>query len=370
MFRRVAVWTSLVAVMTVACPSPETSEEDAGGGNGGGVDAGLRRPDAGGVVGTSSSGGGTSGSGGSGSTGSSATAASSAGSGSASSSVFTSSSVATGSSVASAGASSSSAGMVSSSSAATSGGTSAVGSSSSSSSTGGTAVAGIIYVNSVDRLFTFNPTTEILTDLGTFSFVDQGNQPLSGQRMLDIAVTSNGTMYGITYDVDTPAADFYVFTVDVNTRVARRLGTTKFYSSLGAVPAGTAFTEEVLFAVDDIPYLDALRLDTGGLRYSFDAWSSPAQVAGDVAARANGDVFVSVYDSTNGYQLAQVDTYDGSLTEKGAVGHPNVNGLAFGAGTLFGFTREGLVLRINVNTGAGTIAATHTVEFVGAAAMP
>ncbi len=210
----------------------------------------------------------------------------------------------------------------------------------------------------------------MVADLGAFVFQDAGGQPITGQRMLDLALAADGRAHGVTYDVDTPAADFFVVTVDVTTRVARRLGTTKFYSALGVVPAGVAFPEEVLFAVDNVPFLDALRVDTGALRYSFDAWDGAFQSAGDVAAATGVGVFVSVFDSTNGFRLAQVDTYDGALSVVGTVGFPNVNGLAFAGGALFGFTREGNVLAINVQTGAGSVVATHAAEFVGAAGAP
>ncbi len=350
-----------LCLTVLGCPSPNSSDEDAGHGNADAGDVRLRRPDGGAVSGGSSSlsSAGTSSVSLGGSSSRAATSQAASGMTSSSSGGISSNSASSGTATSLAVGSSS--GPQSSSSL---GG----GSSSSSSSTGG--APGHIYINSTERLYSFHPATLLVTDLGAFVFQDVGGLPITGQRMLDIALAADGRAYGVTYDVDTPAADFFVVTVDVTTRVARRLGTTKSYSALGVVPAGMAFPEEVLFAVDNVPFLDALRVDTGALRYSFDAWDGVFQSAGDVAAATGVGVFVSVYDSTNGFRLAQVDTYDGALSVVGPVGFPNVNGLAFAGGALFGFTREGNVLAINVQTGAGSVVATHAAEFVGAAGAP
>lgn len=88
--------------------------------------------------------------------------------------------------------------------------------------------------------------------------------------------------------------------------------------------------------------------------------------AGDLAFRDDGVLFATItrdgYDNT---WLGVVNLRNGTATLLGSIGYPEVWGLSFRNGELYGVSNKGYVLRINPRTGAGTQIARTSATYWG-----
>ncbi|MEW5855658.1 MAG: hypothetical protein AB2A00_43185 [Myxococcota bacterium] len=387
------VGAGVLVLLCLACDltaTSDTNEEatettdtpDAGGRN-------VRRRDAG--VGestsSSSSSSATSSSSSSGGSGSSSGGASSSSSGAAaaSSSSAPSTSSAAAASSSSAAGSSSSAAVASSSSASSS----ASSSSSSSSSSSGAPPPELIYVHTTDRLFVMDAATRALTDLGAFSFTDTNGAALADQGMLDIAVKSTGELFGVTADYRQATVTYHLCRINVVSMDARRVGPVhKFFNALTYASADTvSWSEEALLAIGGSPTatqnsdVEILNENTGEYRLllNLDPWDGELSVSGDVVAIDGVGIYATAYDADGVEWLVSVDGYDGAATKlPSPLGVTQVWGLAYWAGTLYGFTGGGdgptpqaRILTINMQTGVATqVAVSDGNSFFGAAVTP
>lgn len=88
--------------------------------------------------------------------------------------------------------------------------------------------------------------------------------------------------------------------------------------------------------------------------------------SGDIAFRDDGVLFASIKRS--GYSnswLAVVNLVNGTATPIGDIGFPDVWGLSFKDGELYGVTNGGDILKINTSTGVGTRLNISTANFWG-----
>jgi hypothetical protein len=80
--------------------------------------------------------------------------------------------------------------------------------------------------------------------------------------------------------------------------------------------------------------------------------------SGDLAFDASGNLYMTASGTSSTDLLVSVNTTTGVGTAVGAIGDPNVYGLGYSSGTLYGTDYQGNLLTIDPATGAGTVIAT------------
>jgi hypothetical protein len=201
--------------------------------------------------------------------------------------------------------------------------------------------AAVVYAESPDTLYRLDPTTNAITKVGGFS----GDCSSRGDctDVIDIALDAESNGYATTFNA------FYRF--DVSTAVTTFIASGSYPNSLSFVPKGTLDpNEEALVGYDGSTYI---RIDTtsgaitkvGTLRGGYSS-------SGDIVSVINGGTFLTVTGNGCGDCLLQVDPKTGDLIQNyGSVNHPEVYGIAFWAGTVFGFDYAGKVFSITFPQG-------------------
>ncbi|MGO9823248.1 MAG: DUF6923 family protein [Solirubrobacteraceae bacterium] len=92
--------------------------------------------------------------------------------------------------------------------------------------------------------------------------------------------------------------------------------------------------------------------------------------SGDLAFDASGNLYMTASDTSSTDLLVSLNTTTGVGTAVGAIGDPNVYGLGYSSGTLYGTDYQGNLLTIDPATGAGTIIATGGPKAQGMATNP
>jgi hypothetical protein len=160
--------------------------------------------------------------------------------------------------------------------------------------------------------------------------------------MVDIAITPNGSMYGISQKA--------VFQINPKTGLLFEL------ASPGLEKIGDV---NGLTALDD----DRLVISGRGITiyilstHQFTPLLSAGKYAssGDIIALPDGFLYLAARLNQSTDQLVQVNPKTGECKELGKMGWPNIHGLGYRDQTLFGFSHHGEVVALNPETGAGTI---------------
>jgi hypothetical protein len=190
-------------------------------------------------------------------------------------------------------------------------------------------------------------------DLPTGMLSTLGRLPVP---LTDLALHPDGTLYGAgdaLFSVDYEAGTFV--------RIADVGGGS--FNALDVSPDGTLFgaaSERVVrFDVAAGAAIEVARFPMG-------LFSS-----GDIAF-VDGVMYATTTASPGSFirpdQLVEVDVATGRSRTVGSIGHACVWGLAPFGSTLYGLTCEGLLLVIDVRTGAGTVLAEQPPRFFGAGA--
>jgi len=209
----------------------------------------------------------------------------------------------------------------------------------------GTTMSGpaIVYGQSDTTLYAVDPNTNAVTKVGDFSGCDDA--------VIDIALDKNSVMYATTPDS--------VYIVNTTTARCTLLASGSSYpNSLSFVPAGT---------LD--PSVEALVGYVGGTYVRIDTTTSVSQVgslgkgyssSGDIVSVIGGGTYLTV---TGGEACSESDCLVGvdpstgaMLMNYGPLGYSGVYGLAFWAGTVYGFDAQGDLFQVTFN--GNTIAVT------------
>lgn len=206
---------------------------------------------------------------------------------------------------------------------------------------------------------------------------------MSSQEMVDIAVSSTGEMFGVSWD---PAATggnhLYRITppttVGSGVAAARRIGQLGyFYNALSFAPAGTVdATAEVLVGLDNEStysqsYLDVLSTTTAASSFVGGLGNS-LKSSGDIVGIAGLGLYATVKDSVNGTNfLASINPANGVATTVGTgIGHNDMWGLAYDSGQFIAFSLDGWVMQLDPSTGTGPAVWDYDVAFYGAGMAP
>lgn len=203
----------------------------------------------------------------------------------------------------------------------------------------------IVFGHSPDTLYSFDVTTNLVTEIGAFSGCTQNTI----SQVIDLAIDSQMNAFATTFD------GFY--SVDLSTAQCTLVKTGSYPNSLSFVPAGTLDPNvEALVGYSGNSYL---RIDPGtGDITLVGTLSGGYASSGDIVSVENGGTFLTVTGNGCGDCLLQVNPTTGDLVQSyGALPHGTVYGLAYWAGSLYGFDSTGDLFSIG-SDGDGGIATT------------
>lgn len=227
----------------------------------------------------------------------------------------------------------------------------------------------VVYAHSDSALFSVDPSSRAVRMVGMFRFPTDGNN----HSMTDLAVNADGEITGVTQDA--------LYRIDPDTAgctLIRSLPATdqRVFVGLTWVPVGVLDpAREVLLggATDGTLW----RIDPStGRTASVGALSSGWGISGDMVSIAGAatyatvrrttgtstaDTLVTLTFTTSGTSTTARMTTVGTIT-----GYQSIYGLGYWRSTLYGFTRAGHLITINVRTGAGTDVSMPTMQFSGA----
>lgn len=193
----------------------------------------------------------------------------------------------------------------------------------------------IVYGHSADTLYRLDPNTKQVAVVGPFQGCTQ---------VIDIAIDANSNAYVTTFD------GFYK--LDLKTAKCTQVSSGSYPNSLSFVPKGTLDpNHEALVGYVGSQYV---RIDTAsGAVTNVGQLSGGYQSSGDIVSVIGGGTFLTVNGTSNCNDcLLQVDPKTGDIVQNyGSVNHSSVFGLAFWAGTVYGFDDAGQVFSIGVQKG-------------------
>ena len=196
-----------------------------------------------------------------------------------------------------------------------------------------------VYGHSADTLYKLDPNTKAVTIVGDFS---------GCSSVIDIALNESSTLYGTTSDA--------LWSIDKTTAACTKIAGGSYPNSLSFVPKGTVDPNvEALVGYDGSDYI---RIDPGtGTRVTIGQIGSGFQSSGDIVSVKNGPTYLTVKGASCSYCLIEVDPKTGSMIKNwGKISHTDVFGLAFWAGSIYGFDNGGELFEVKVVGGQLTTA--------------
>ena len=227
--------------------------------------------------------------------------------------------------------------------------------------TGGASDMVLVYAHSDTTLYTVDPrNNNRVTTVGNFMF------PRDGQNhtMTDIAVDAEANLVGVTHD-----ALYSIDPTNARCTLVHDLPDGHIFVGLTWLPRGALDANaEVLVGGATDGTLWRINPDTGRAS-SAGRLSTGWGVSGDIVSIEGAGTFVTIRRTTGSSTTDTLATWDprtGRTTHLGEVGFPSLYGLGYWRSTLYGFTRAGAMISVNVRTGRGTRLSMPTMEFSGA----
>jgi hypothetical protein len=201
---------------------------------------------------------------------------------------------------------------------------------------GGTGVA-LVYAHSADTLYRLDANTKQVAVVGPFTG--------GCSSVIDIAIDSSSNAY-VTTSSD-------LWKLNLQTAACTNISSGSYPNSLSFVPKGTLDPNvEALVGYNGSEYI---RIDTTtGKVTNIGALSGNYVSSGDIVSVIGGGTFLTVKGGPSNCNdcLLQIDPKTGNLIQSyGSVNHADVFGLAFWAGTAYGFDNGGEVFSIGWQSG-------------------
>jgi hypothetical protein len=196
----------------------------------------------------------------------------------------------------------------------------------------------LVYAHSADTLYRLDPATQQIAVVAPFSG--------GCTSVIDLAVDSNANAFVTTFTD--------LWKVDLATAACTFVASGSYPNSLSFVPKGTLDPNaEALVGYVGSTYI---RIDpTSGAITNVGTLTGGYASSGDIVSVIGGGTFLTVKGGPNSCAdcLLQVDPKTGDLVQDyGSVQHVDVFGLAFWAGTAYGFDDAGVVFSIGWQNGA------------------
>jgi hypothetical protein len=256
-----------------------------------------------------------------------------------------------------------------------------------------------VYANTDDTLYSLDPSTNMITLIGTFAGMGGGTTP-PDKTVTDLAVNSNGDVYvnteSVVYKATIPTSPG---TVNLTKVAAISLKSNQRFFALAFAPAGALDPAEILIGGDGNGELYSIDTTSGATRdlgnfgadpgastkilalsgdlvFYNDASNNPTGLATIRSCSSSGypcatnDYLVSVdmtalataYKTSTKAATLLKGVYGGSTTNLGTgTGYGDLFGLGAWEGNVYAFARKNtknttpLLLTINTTTGAGTV---------------
>ena len=214
-----------------------------------------------------------------------------------------------------------------------------------------------MYVHTATELFTVDDQLFDLTSIGLFG-LDQAEGGIT-----DMAVTPDGTLYGIT--------NTKLYTLNRTTGVATYVADVPGLGNVGLtfLPDGTLLATDQSGGVRQVDPLLGTVTEIGVFGGGF-------ATAGDLVAVADGTMYAISDEGPYGDEqdnnlLLTVNTSTGAAVEVGRIGFGGVFGCAVANSKVYAFTRDGDIIEINPVTGIGAIVRQYpAIAFWGAGVTP
>ncbi|MBL8603045.1 MAG: hypothetical protein JNK72_14065 [Myxococcales bacterium] len=213
-----------------------------------------------------------------------------------------------------------------------------------------------VYAHTANTLYVVDPRRLSVTRVNDFQFSEDGRD----HRMTDIAVNSADELWGITFNA--------IYRINPNT--ARCFYAANFnggdFNGLSFVP-GTEFdgTREVLIATSRSG--GVFRIDTtNGQATQLGDYGANLGSSGDVVSIESGGTFATVLDDDGIEQLARINALTGRATLIGPTGQGDIWGIGYWRQRLFGFTRSGNFVTLDLNNGHATVLSRSNESWWGA----
>jgi len=217
---------------------------------------------------------------------------------------------------------------------------------------GAVAEVDYVYAQSPTVLYKVDPVAKTMTTVGAFN---------GCTSVIDIAVDANNNGYATTFSG--------VYHLDLTNANCTLIASGSYPNSLSFVPKGTLDpTVEALVGYNGSTYI---RINTTtGVVTNVGALTGGYVSSGDIVSVTNGGTFLTVNGNGCGDCLLQVNPTTGDMIQNyGTINHAAVYGIAFWAGTVYGFDDAGELFSITWSGSSivtTNIPTTPGLEFWGA----
>lgn len=209
-----------------------------------------------------------------------------------------------------------------------------------------------VYANTSDQLFEVEPETGARVLVGSFRL---GSQPVSG--MVDIAIDLSGRMFGGTSDA--------LYQIDASNASLSKVCDTDLN------PYALAFTSDgVLFAGADTEIVSVSLPDCNARPL---ATSGGYSTSGDLVGLPDGFLYWTVRGTGSDApdELVRVDPVTGAAFWVGTLTEDRLYGLGYDEGQLYGFSSNGIILRIDpLNATSSIVSVDLSTSWWGATTNP
>lgn len=191
----------------------------------------------------------------------------------------------------------------------------------------------VVYGHSADTLYRVDATTKAVSVIAGFS---------GCSSVIDLAIDKDGNIIGTTFNG--------LWKINAATAQCTLIKTGSYPNSLSFVPAGTLDANvEALVGYNGATYI---RIDpTTGSVTNIGALTGGFISSGDIVSVKGGGTYLTVKSNGCADCLFKVDPKTGDMLQNlGAVGYGSVFGLAFWAGTIYGFTDAGDIFSLDLKT--------------------
>lgn len=228
-----------------------------------------------------------------------------------------------------------------------------------------------VYGHSAGSLYRLDPETKEVTVVGPFSGCSTG--------VIDIALDKDSNLYGTTRPETPPGGGDEtpggLWRIDKNTAACTLVNHGELPNSLSFVPQGTLdASKEALVGYFGRDYV---RIDTvtGSVTtVRANALPEGLESSGDIVSVIDGPTYLTVRGTPNCEDfdcVVSVDPVTGAaLGNLGSTGYDSVFGVAFWAGSLYGFTSAGELFEFYQDDGGGIVTTpidtSGGLEFYGA----
>ncbi len=212
-----------------------------------------------------------------------------------------------------------------------------------------------VFAHSSDTLYKLDPVTKAVSTVAPFS-------GCGSSGVIDIALDKNSDLIATTFDG--------IYSVDRMNAKCTLIKNGNYPNSLSFIPAGTLDpnVEALVGYVSD----QYVRIDptTGNITNIGAPWGNGLASSGDIVSVIGGSTYLTVNGQNCNDCIVEVDPKTGAMTKNwGSLGHSSVFGIAFWAGSVYGFDSSGQIFEVTFTNGTmqtKLINAPPNVSFWGA----